>query len=529
MVMSIMIRTRMETDYMNKELRDSALEAVRDHLLTARNYKGNKQFDDAIHAFSQAWEIAKNNRLFDEMQEMIPSFASAYYESNRFEDAIEFHYEVLQFAIEQEDVSLQARMYTGLGALHWQLREFEKSYEVLLKGKEACEATNDDEMLLNVLSNLALVQASINNYEQSLAYYRQAFALAEKLDDPDIIMTACLNLQGLYYNMGDYKRSRDFGEKGLKIARKEKNETAISGFVNNMGNIHTKLGEHEDALMCYQEALALLDERYSKKNWLANSYLNVGLALVNLKRHDEGEPYLLKAIQISKLEPKLCQESLARAEGNLTDIFIHRNQYDEAEKILEKLIPNLDNLDLGKNRLHFMRSYAEILLKQKKYDKAFEIYNLALDKTIEQYDEKLAEELAKTQILFDHDIKVREANLLRQKNMELEKKNNELEEALESLNKAHETIRELERRNTIYAMSVTTNHELSQPLMIIRGNLDMLINSDALDPKKQHHYIKRISEGIERIEKILLKYRTAERSTMDHYSENTPMVKFEEP
>ncbi len=104
----------------------------------------------------------------------------------------------------------------------------------------------------------------------------------------------------------------------------------------------------------------------------------------------------------------------------------------------------------------------------------------------------------------------------------------QLKESYRKLKTAQEEIIQLEKKNSAFAMAVTANHEINQPLMILRGNLEMLEMSIApgnIDPK-QKRYIARVLSSMERIQSILDKFKQSTAIRFENYSENTPMVVF---
>ncbi len=103
-----------------------------------------------------------------------------------------------------------------------------------------------------------------------------------------------------------------------------------------------------------------------------------------------------------------------------------------------------------------------------------------------------------------------------------------LEESYKKLKNAQDEILTLERKNTALAMVVTTNHEINQPLMIMRANLEMLeMKLDTLDIKKDvDKYLNRIDESVERIKLILEKFRSHDNIEFEEYGGNTKMVSF---
>jgi len=100
---------------------------------------------------------------------------------------------------------------------------------------------------------------------------------------------------------------------------------------------------------------------------------------------------------------------------------------------------------------------------------------------------------------------------------------------------AHRKITELERKNSVLAMAVTVNHELRQPLTVLRGYFDALINNLVEeDQKKNEKNITRINNAIDGIVKKLNIYSNSPNFIIDDYlvdtdyAKNIRMVKYED-
>ncbi len=117
--------------------------------------------------------------------------------------------------------------------------------------------------------------------------------------------------------------------------------------------------------------------------------------------------------------------------------------------------------------------------------------------------------------------------------LELYRRRQALRESHEALKKSQKQLVELERKNSIMAMAVTTHHELNQPLTVLSGYLKMFEDTfkpDTLSPKQQK-YIKKIKDSLDRINAILDKFDKAAPIKIEDYikDKNTKMVIFDDP
>lgn len=93
-----------------------------------------------------------------------------------------------------------------------------------------------------------------------------------------------------------------------------------------------------------------------------------------------------------------------------------------------------------------------------------------------------------------------------------------------NLKKTQDKLMKLERKNAVLAMIVTANHEINQPLTVLRGNLELLERK--LHEKKYEKYLLAMEQSLTRIDNILSKLRDLDEIKLKRYSGNTPMLDF---
>ncbi len=117
--------------------------------------------------------------------------------------------------------------------------------------------------------------------------------------------------------------------------------------------------------------------------------------------------------------------------------------------------------------------------------------------------------------------------------MNLEKKVKErtrdLEKSLRELQEAQQEIIDLERKNTALAMAVTTSHEINQPLMVIKGSMDLINLSPDLKTfsEQQRKHLVNIEDSVSKISTIMKKFHEMDSIKFSDYTDDTQMVDFE--
>ena len=114
------------------------------------------------------------------------------------------------------------------------------------------------------------------------------------------------------------------------------------------------------------------------------------------------------------------------------------------------------------------------------------------------------------------------------KTEELAAKNVEIELAYEKLQQEEVKLLKLEQQNSVMAMIVTANHEINQPLAVLKGNLGLLqVIADRDGCSNCRKYIDKANKAVGEIADILKKYRESEIDfDIGDYTQEIKMVNF---
>jgi len=108
----------------------------------------------------------------------------------------------------------------------------------------------------------------------------------------------------------------------------------------------------------------------------------------------------------------------------------------------------------------------------------------------------------------------------------------ELEIAYQKLQQEEFKMLKLEQQSSVTAMIVTANHEINQPLAVLKGNLGLLKLYTEKNPCEGNliKYIKKSDKAVDDITAILKKYRdSAADFDFSDYTKDIKMVNFKNP
>ncbi len=380
-----------------------------------------------------------------------------------------------------------------LGLALWRKGELEKALESLYSALRFFTEDGSKEQVANVENNIGLIYWELKMVDDALRHYQESLNIKTELNDAIGIATLNNNIAGIYYQKGDFA-------------------TAIE-FMDPVIQYFTEAG------------------RFREHIQVSN---NKSILLIRIEEYDQAEDILMKSYNTAiernyRFEQVMCLTTLG-------DLASRQGKHDRAEEYFAKAIDigkEVDSRELVRTALSHQAGFYEKIGEDRKALQSFKEMSQLKD---ELFHEQFGSKIAELETRFETEKKEKEKEIYRLKNLELAQKNAEIQQqktemeiAIERLKDAQEEIVELERKASAMAMAVTANHEINQPLMVIRGNLDLFRMSNSFDmSEKQKQYMLNIEQSIDRISRILKKFKDECPTGFTEYSASTEMVTFDE-
>jgi len=344
-------------------------------LLMVLNYSGKRAELDKF--IEEAAGIIRNFENYDSRARIDYMIAVIHSQRGNHSQAIDVCQSMLGYLDKVQDVSLKLLAHLNIGVNYTKTTQYDLAQKHLYIALDLDKDSGNEAYTPSILFNLGILYRKLEDWEKSFAQYKLVLEIAEKSDD-DKLKAMCYSNIGVSYLQGsEYDRAIEYFLKCLKLFKKLGIENERIHPLNNLGNVYLNLKEFNKALKYFEECLELsvhLDERYM--------------------------------IGVSKANIAGCYQK----KGDLDQVLKYLG---EASTVAE----TVESIELN----HFItESYIDFYKVTGDFEKCVEYHEkyLILEKKI--FDEDKTETIYELETKYKTQQKEHEAELLTQKNLELE-------------------------------------------------------------------------------------------------------------
>lgn len=174
------------------------------------------------------------------------------------------------------------------------------------------------------------------------------------------------------YNKGCYKESVEYFFRSHEIFTVNDQLTGVAMSLNNIGNVYRAMGDVEEALLFFDQALAVykhLDDETGEMKVLSNK----AASLIDKKQFAKAEATIVAAENFAR-KKNIIFAPILRNKGIM---LLKKKEYESAEILLQKALANTDPSHLSESA-PVCFSLGNLMLETKRYKKAIEYFKTAL-------------------------------------------------------------------------------------------------------------------------------------------------------
>ncbi len=184
-----------------------------------------------------------------------------------------------------------------------------------------------------------------NNYEEAKYHFKKELELAPQCGEKALGIESFSTgyIADVLKIQGKFKESLQFYDHSNTCAEKFGDRTIIAGNYNNMSGLFSKLGDHNQQLVCLRKAAYNFDSSDYRR---AATFLNLANAFINQKQSDSANVYITKAYQMTETPPQIRLISMVGYGSILTE----QKHYNAARNLMLQAIALADTIS-DKERL----------------------------------------------------------------------------------------------------------------------------------------------------------------------------------
>lgn len=241
--------------------------------------------------------------------------------------------------------------------------ELSSAVEAYNMGVWICKTYNHPERLAYLYNNLGICHTELGEYDQAMHNFETALAISLDYGLKGLEGTALHNIADMMFRRGAYEQALHYIELSLKIKRVIKRTQGIIHSLDIKGAVLSAVGDYDQALVVYEEALALAD-----RDGLTRSFpwLWVGIAKTRLlSNNTEGVFHLLeKAEEVIMTENLVPEKPFLLATKGLALRILKPEARSKAQKcLLDSYTISKEN-DLFKGMIESAVLISEVFLEE---------------------------------------------------------------------------------------------------------------------------------------------------------------------
>jgi len=398
----------------------------RAYMLRARIQWLQNEYDNALTDYQKAYELSLSVKDIRQSAEICMHMSEINQTQGKTEKAVELLNRAIESFSEINDEAMLNKAKSNQATLFYFQGQFEEALAMKLSGINYFITNNDLIQLAFDYNTIAVIYYHTKRLEKAIEYSIKSLEIKEQLKDENKIAVTWGNLGIFYKEFGDIKTSLSYYEKALKFYQSTDNKKGIALNYNNIGNIHLEQKEYDLALDYFIKALQNQEE-IGDILGMPTVLGNIGIIYnQHLKDYDKAIEYLDRAVKIAS-ETK-DSYSLLCNKLKISETLHLKGKSQEALTLLESIDTEIRNNNYDMLYSKMYQHYEAIFCSLGDYKQAHVYLKKYSEKMEEYYKSENSANIAEMQAKYETEQKEKEAELIRQKYLELEAKNKEIEE-----------------------------------------------------------------------------------------------------
>jgi tetratricopeptide (TPR) repeat protein len=332
----------------------------------------------------------------------------------------------------------------NVGIAYLRKSEYIKSQEYLNKALHCAGEYQLKDVKATILSWLGILENEQANYDKAVEHLIESNDILYEIKD-FFNYAVNLNIIALTYIYSKTDIAIDYLKQAEEISRQYEYYYILADVTHNFGLAYYEQGNYEKSLEKYFESLEY-GKRSTSIDKTSNTYHNIGDVYNSLNQHDLAMEYLQKALKIRK--DANHKYRIAESYISIASTYLLQGLDDEALEACNMSMEYAVEFNNANQLSALYKVYSTYYEKRGNFKTSYEFYTLYREESNKSNREKVSRNYLNIKKRYELG------------NIERNAKIKEQEEALKGS----------------IAMAITANHHLNQPLTVLQGNMDLIVD-----------------------------------------------------
>ena len=262
------------------------------------------------------------------------------------------------------------KLYVNIGFVYYSSQEYEKAIPYFINAARTFEEGGNVKEAAVHYSNVGIFNRKLGNYSESIKYQLISLEKFEEIDNLTGQTTVSINIGNIYTYQSQPELALPYFEKAYQLSLLQDDSLLRADAINAYAFGFEHLGEMDTALVYYLEAI---DTYAILKKWIkkAKAEHNVALIYLGKQEYDKAEKMLLSSLEVFKQLPSSMDIEKATIQLGLARVYDQTDRHDLAIKNFKDVLVVFRAKGVKTEEKSTLEFLSESLAKQGNYTEAY--------------------------------------------------------------------------------------------------------------------------------------------------------------